>query len=548
MDGGLKQEEMASWLKREVKQRSHRRSRDGYVPTVDKQIPSDSVDEASATDLILFPRNMPERTFEGNPIDAAGPDVQISNADLQLQSQDLIRLTCGKIGENISPRRSEYIYLMFYLEHTFPFLFPFYDPSLLEGGKAWVLELMIKSAVVRQATLCQSSYFFLLARGPADSVGDWENTALKISAAFEVLRQALALITNVGVKAHMHGAARLMASVMQLQRFELAISSFDNSKAHLDAALALFQNLLDNSGVDVRESPKAKFTACINRLAPLSEDDTAPCDGLPSAEQAAFRFSSALLVLDDIIASTTLQTEPRLYAYQRSLLGHDDDDAEPVINLGDTLGCQNWALLGISDIAMLDAWKQQCKRAGNLDVMDLVYRAAAIRTPLLAQLNRLEVEQVDSPDQTNNLLDILTRDYHQRSQSSLSQSRVVTRVWAHAALLYLSIVVSGWQPASADVVYHVGRVIELLRFQLSSPALLRTMVWPFCVAGCLAEPGQEPQLRSIVKAMQPPSVFGTIHKALEVMEDVWRHRNAVDAASWDLATFFRNQGCLVLLV
>ncbi|KAH6676215.1 hypothetical protein B0J14DRAFT_350612 [Halenospora varia] len=74
------------------------------------------------------------------------------------------------------------------------------------------------------------------------------------------------------------------------------------------------------------------------------------------------------------------------------------------------------------------------------------------------------------------------------------------------------------------------------------------MVWPFCVAGCLAEPAQEAHIRRMVEVLQPPSVFGTVRKALEIMENVWRNRDTGDAASRDLATCFRSQGGLVLLV
>jgi hypothetical protein len=74
------------------------------------------------------------------------------------------------------------------------------------------------------------------------------------------------------------------------------------------------------------------------------------------------------------------------------------------------------------------------------------------------------------------------------------------------------------------------------------------MVWPFCVAGCLAAPEQEAQLREMVQALQPPSVFGTVRKALEVMESVWSKRRAGDTEIRDLATCFRSQGDLVLLV
>lgn len=70
--------------------------------------------------------------------------------------------------------RSDTILLMFYLEHVLPFLFPFYRPSPLEGGRSWILEMMISSPVVRQTALCQSSYFFSLARGTPNHDELWE--------------------------------------------------------------------------------------------------------------------------------------------------------------------------------------------------------------------------------------------------------------------------------------------------------------------------------------------------------------------------------------
>lgn len=242
-----------------------------------------------------------------------------------------------------------------------------------------------------------------------------------------------------------------------------------------------------------------------------------------------------------------LQEQFRLYKYHRSLLVNTDGTDSP-ISFEAVVGCQNWALLQIGEIGVLDAWKQQCKRAGNLNVIELVHRATAIKESLEAHLTRLETNLVIIPEEDNSLLDVFAANYCQQSETFASQSSLVTRVWAHAALIYLFVVLSGWQPASVDLRYHVGRIIELLTHQISLPALLRTMVWPFCVAGCLAEPAQEAHLRGMVENLQPPSVFGTVRKALEIMENVWRNRNAEDAASRDLAACFRSQGDLVLLV
>jgi C6 transcription factor Pro1 len=544
MDGGVRQEEMAEQLKREVKEKARRRHGSRAV----------SVAEATTTtttgESIVLPQGLPkDLAIPIRDLLNATPDIHHGiepcpqASTIWPQRGADCTLTGKGARENIAFGRSDTILFMFYLEHLLPFLFPFYRPSLLQGGRAWILEMMISSPVVRQATLCQSSYFFSLAGGTGNGDVVWETVLRQTRDAFGVLRQSLQVIDGSGVTEHLHGAVRIMASIMQVQRFEIAVLSFNNCQAHLNAALALFRQLLDSPGAVEPAEPGSNFNAVINLLGPSSWILPAQSVQVPSAEQAAFCFSSTLLIFDDIIASTVLQEQPRLYEYHRSLLGNIDG-TDPPINLEAVVGCQNWALLLIGEIAVLDAWKQRCKRAGNLDVMELVHRATAVKDSLEAYLTRLETDPVIIPKEGSSLLDVLTADYCPPS----SQSSLVTRVWAHAARIYLLVVVSGWQPASIDVRYHVGRIVELLTRKISPPALLRTMVWPFCVAGCLAEPAQEAHLRGMVDALQPPSVFGTVRKALEIMENVWRNRDAEDVANRDLATCFRSQGDLVLLV
>ncbi|TAQ89105.1 hypothetical protein B7494_g2608 [Chlorociboria aeruginascens] len=508
MDGGTRQKEMAERLKGEVKENAHRRA---------VHISGDRVSITAATAAGELLQQLPSGSS-----DLSTPDIPNLGmkpcpeaSTIRLQRGADCTLTSKKVRESISFGRSDTILLMFYLEHLLPFLFPFYRPSLLQGGRAWVLEMMISSPVVRQATLCQSSYFFSLARGMANGDEVWDTVLTQTREAFEVLRQSLQVIDGSSITEHLHGAVRIMASIMQVQRFEIAVLSFKNCQAHLNAALALFRQLLDSADESV--GPISSFNSIVSRLGPPSWILPVQSVQVPSAEQAAFRFSSTLLVLDDIIASTVLQEQPKLYEYHPSLLG-SVDDADPTINLEAVVGCQNWALLQVGEIAVLDAWKQRCKRAGNLDVMELVHRATPIKESLEAHLTQLETDLVMIPKEDINLLDVFTADYCQQSKSPTSQSSLVTRVWAHAALVYLLVVVSGLQPSSVDIHYHVGRIVELLMHHISPPALLRTMVWPFFVAGCLAEPAQETHFRGMVEVLQPPSVFGTVRKALEIME------------------------------
>ncbi|KAI1331904.1 fungal-specific transcription factor domain-containing protein [Xylariaceae sp. FL0255] len=522
MDGGSKQEAKVEQLKRKVKGRGYRR-----------RVPRAPVPEP--VPQVSTPSNHSSSPLSG--LDAL--------AQFDQDRQDCTRAKKTVCGSTASGR-SDVVLLNFFLEHVFPFIFPFYQPPALQGGRAWILELMLHAPVMRQATLCQSSYYFSLMQGTTSNYAAWEAVLSQTKNAFEILRGALKVIENSSVSEHLHGAARVMSGIMQVQRFEIQVLSFENCRAHLDAALALFNQVLDSVDPVEPACRRSRFDAVIHALGPASWQP-APSVQIPSAEQAAFQFSSALLLFDDIIASTALQEEPRLYRYHESLLCGLEGVEPAKVDLEGTVGCQNWVLLQLGEIAVLDAWKQRCNKAGNLDVIELVSRAVSIKASLELGLSRLDRDSTSSYPVAGDLADIFMVNERQNPRRCDGLTSSTTRIWAHAALLYLSLVVSGWQPASVEVRHHVIQVIDLLR-SISPSALLRTVVWPFCVAGCLAEPIQEAAFRQMAEALRPSSVFGTARKALEIMEDMWRRRNVENAAHYDLSSYFRSQGDLVLLV
>ena len=112
-----------------------------------------------------------------------------------------------------------------------------------------------------------------------------------------------------------------------------------------------------------------------------------------------------------------------------------------------------------------------------------------------------------------------------------------TRIWAQAALTYLCVVLSGWQPASDEIRQSNTRTLELLR-GVPAPSSLRSVAWPLCVTGCLVCPGQEAEIRAMVGAVGSLEVYGTLREAMAIMENVWVHRGEFETASWDLASCF----------
>lgn len=584
MDGGVRQEEMSQKLKREIKENAQRR-RWGPIPVSDGDTVGDEWTQTVPTrqvpplsrDSDATRCTIPRATQESLDPDASQSHLEMPPNPMPQQSGPSCVLTRKETPKDTSIpfSRSDTILFTFYLEQVHPFLFPFYKPSPLSGGRSWILEMMLSSPVHQAAYLYQSSYLFSLAQrsgseSHSKSLHAYPNPnhppsshsnidshpepeVTRTTDTFGVLREALQIIDTPtpSCTAPIHGSVRILGSILQVQHFELAFSAFSSWQAHLNGAVALFIHLLNtpilNAGGPT--SSGLKFSAVMRHLGSESRLNRL-VDGVDvqSAEQAAFRFAACLLLWDDVIASTATQEEPKLYTYHRDLLTTVGDQG-PLLDLEAVIGCQNWVVLQIGEIAVLDAWKQQSQKAGSLDMMELVYRGTRIKEGLERHLAMLESRPVSCQKERSGtgLLDVFAQGYDFHSTVSTPQSTIATRIWAHAAFIYLSVVVSGWHSAGVEIRYHVGRVIDLLS-DLSPPALVRTMVWPFCVAGCLAEVSQETHFRETVESLHPPALFGTVRYAFKIMEEVWQDRGAGDSANRDLAACFRGLGEMVLLV
>lgn len=178
MDGGAQQDEMAEALKLEVKQKAHRRRSVRILSGSERVSPA----ETTNGDCIMLPPGIPPSVAspmrelvidgaENYPQSLMGTGESGSNCTLAGKGMARQRSAIG---------RSDAILVMFYLENLFPFLFPYYRPPLLQGGRTWILEMMISSPVVKQALLCQSSYYFSLAQG----MPDWDKVLAQTRDAF----------------------------------------------------------------------------------------------------------------------------------------------------------------------------------------------------------------------------------------------------------------------------------------------------------------------------------------------------------------------------
>ncbi|RDW57306.1 hypothetical protein BP5796_12756 [Coleophoma crateriformis] len=553
MDGGLGQKEKAEEVKREVKSAAARRR--GTLPM--------EVLEPIAAGLATggLTRQSASIPFRGEPTPDSSPgwisthtppSMQPTSSNAHQGSWNrpdglsISNLSDGQLGDSELERR----FLMFYFDHFFPFLFPFYKPPLLEGGRSWIIELVVGNQAMWHTTLCLSTYFVSVALDGAISghkvckTAAWEKVLKQMGVTFTMLQRSLQEVASSNTQDLIVKTSRIMGSIVQLQRFEISAGNFENCRKHLSAAITLFRQIFRAAEIVIDRDELPTFSDVLSHMGQPLWAITSQQSGAWSSDQAAFRFYSVLLIVDDIIASTCMEEPPQLLEYHARLLTNGGNpDERPPLNLEDFMGCENWVMLQIGEIAALDAWKKSAKKAGQLDMMELVARASAIKQTLLGNLARLDAA-ANTPE--TNRLGLFTLYNDQLPPVPGGCTAFVTRVWAHAALLYLSVMVSGWQPGSAGMRENVVRILELLE-QRPTPELLRTMVWPFCIVGCLAEPEEEGRLRAMADALVPHQLFRPARKALEIMENIWNCRDELTIDT-DFAACVCSLGYMSLLV
>ncbi|KAL2021605.1 hypothetical protein VTK56DRAFT_6958 [Thermocarpiscus australiensis] len=582
MDGAEKQRQRAEWLKHEVKRKAaHRRER-RYLQGLEVRLESLDVSPDHDSDVPAtrgFINTAPPSASKtdsspayDDPRDStprSGPSSVDTDSSLSLPTPD--EPSDGYSRPDLQTTLSQEVdshMTMLYLDYVFPFLFPFYRPSLLDVGRAWLLVLLTKNKALFHAALSLAGYFYATVLGHIrEAPGACQTHNLQAlqrqqGLALQWLQREMQDIIVQGVKGNLAEANRVMASIIQLMTCEVAIAKPGNWTMHLEAAAQLFNEIMKHHAFD-QDGRGPCFMLVLLQLGPKPFKWT-PKNYPWGSDQAILRFFTAQLLFLDTLASTALDTPPRLQQWHQPLLSEPDEDTKkmmpvtekettlPHINLQEFVGVQNWVILSIGEIAALESWKKERKKAGALSVAQLVTRGAAIEERLRASLQVLGEPEVKhcgqtSMDEPQNLLQYFSAGF--LSPRMMHGTDLNTRIWAQAAFTYLAVVLSGWQPSSLEIRASVARTIELL-LSLPSPDCLRTLVWPFTVTGCLATADQEQIFRDMVTAMGPLKQFGTIGDGLAILETVWARRAEIDENpdQWDLAACFSCLGRPALLL
>jgi hypothetical protein len=552
-DDALEREKVADQIKAQVKEKSERRREKSYVkvmPLGRARKPEDtgkttahrgthrhSQREESSPNAKAQEQADAVPTCEGCANNGAPSSIERNRPQTSSSNPGLLG-----IFEDI-----DFDLEITFLDYAFPFLFPFYRPSLFEGGRGWLLTTLRKSMPLFHTAMGFSTYFFTLAMTDLANEGhDTCRTIVEgkltshVDTAIKAMRQGIEELGSAQKPPSIFDRAHLMEGVVQLLVFETNIAGSREWGIHLNAAVSLFKEIFEMP--NDQDSSRPDLQSVLAMMQRSGWSTVTMKHRLWNPDQGAFLFHVAFLAFADIISATIRGTSPILQDYHLLLINGNPDaeNARQRLDLEDFVGCQSRILLMIADIAALVEGKKQGRVSRNI----LSIEGNRIAEILQGSIANLRANMGKPVSSTN----CFFQTYH--NPEAPAQSENVTSyslIWAHAAVLYLFVTTSGWQDKHAIVQENVTSALQLLD-GCSSPAVLRSLTWPFCVIGCLASPDQEATLRRFVSRMGPLSSFGTLYEALRIMERVWSTREERDVENWDFSYCFRILGSMPLLI
>ncbi|RFU73698.1 c6 transcription factor [Trichoderma arundinaceum] len=545
MDGGPKQKEMAEFVKSQVKKQASQRRDRKYLEMLEtgtrKVSISGGPDEGAgkAGDLERGYASTSAPSTKESPIShVSGSTAATSPPEVPWHTQVF---NGGAEEQDEYDHSSDIHYACMYLDYVFPHLFPHYRPHILVGGRGWVLDtLQSNNKSLYHITVSLASYYFALILNNGEPEHDEcmrkmnENLQTQMELGLRELQREVSSLHSR--KMNPREGLIVMESIIQLLIFEVAVGNRDNWKLHLDAAIALFRQVLPNAD----DWEEMLYGLVNTRWPPPEMGMKRPW----STSQAACRFFTANLLYIDVLSSVTLGCPPRLYNYQNAIIPSCKTTewspctmGEGPLRMEEFRGLHNWVLQVIGDIASLHSWKKQQSLAGSLSINELLSRGQVLIDAIKGGIMAIQTS-CQEHDTFATVISVPVLG----EQPSYSTHNTI---WLNAALIYLNTVLSGWQPSCPEIRTVVSNTTELL-FNLPRGTCLGALAWPLCVAGCLAPPEDEFKYKSIMARLGGLQLFGSLREAMNIMEQAWARRPLDE--SWDVAQCMNILGHGVVLL
>lgn len=421
--------------------------------------------------------------------------------------------------------------LMHFFDHVLPLQFRFYNPSILEGGRGWLLSILTRTKPLYHVALSLAAYHqqSILVRESGISCTD--SLAKLQERHIECIKVLRYHLEKFSVRAEVDtcgDTVEIMACIALLIALEVSFASLESCAITDEYTTQLFRGDTNDWQMHLQAA---------STLSLKFGQDQLQRGPLYHTHKRAMEFFTGVITWYDILSCASTGLKPF------SNFDYVDEAIFPHIHFDKLMGCETWLMRLILEIATLREWKSRLEASGTLSTWELVRRAADIEMRLETGL----IASSKHPDKATPSYGTPTT-----TVSSVPESHIkdITRIFASAAIVYLQVIVSGPNPEISEIQQGVSRTMAALD-TLKDKDLVRNLLWPVCIAGSMAMSEHELYWRNLVSSVSRDRwSFGYPSKVLKIMEECWSLRKCqpgiVPAVDW--MTAMKNLDMRVLLV
>ncbi|KAL7919856.1 fungal-specific transcription factor domain-containing protein [Trichoderma austrokoningii] len=484
----------------------------------------------------------PTAAPETSPASSSGPSQ--TSAGSSAPASD------GLVGE------TENFLITLYLDTVFPLLFPQYKPATLSGGRSWISALLRTNKAVYHSVLSTSAYYFtlILAKDATHTLRTpceqhvWDTLDKHMEMSIRAIKHDMDQYHSQGPCLDIFSKLHVLEGVAQYLIFVTAMPQGADWKMHLSAALTLLNEMLQSHGISNGTCSLESIIQMMDRPSIFVGIDLGFC--VWNNDQAAFQFYASFLLYADVIAGIQLGRPSQLQQFHQSLIANREaviapgGRTEQLPGLENYIGCHGWILATLSEISEMEAAKRYSQPKGKKLLAQRMIEGHYLKIKL-----QIRIQEVDANIglQCHTMQLGSTRPRGQDENSQLPKDVLLTKIWLHAAMIYLSVVLDGWHLGSLHIRENVSSILGVLG-SFPSELSVRSVMLPLCISGFFALPEQECIFRHLFSTLESLQALGPAKRALRLIEQVWELRDELDENSWGLYDCFQIMESDVLLI
>ncbi|KAE9365024.1 hypothetical protein N431DRAFT_354061 [Stipitochalara longipes BDJ] len=506
MDNGERERAVANGIKEIVKHTSRRKTITQHSRQRDHVIRiAPSISNASEESSLSGP--VSNRQHDTPPPSDHGSSQEDGIQVMQVSNESQI----PQDGDQSVPESSfsipveETTLLMHFLDDMFPLQYPMYKPRALEGGRGWLLPLVLRTTPLYHAALSFGAYY-RTTTVPTISQSSQVTAKIEQGKHFEICIKALNQYAQHSCPQRKLG---IVTTVVQLIFYELFTGDGETWQPHLRAAMSMY-----NRG---SEGNLSGFGLVEKSRVILFEDLTlTKYEPEITEEVTNFRFVFGTLIWLDIVSSITAGSAPHMQHYHSSVMVSNSQT-----KLEDIMGCKNGVMLQISRLAALYAQKTQALQQGPFDCSSLEEIVDDISREIQSGFADKALVELNTPESC------FTTPFN----VALDFRMVVTRMFLYAASIYLRLLVQGFHNVEG-----LDTTISEAMFMLQTQTTANTLpylVCPLFLVGCVAREEDKEFFRT---SFTSPPLLNPLLKhrrmILPILEEIWSKRTTVLGFGW----------------